>query len=131
MGILGKLVFTCNSTYETAAGVLSLLMKFEFDKSEREAGVHSVAVEFAAQIAHQPILFIVNGFYVITKSFLASVGLPFDDDICSLACRLIVFAHSLFEVLEFLLVWDNFQIITGIMSCVTLLVQFYEPTGTK
>lgn len=73
VGILGKLVFACSGTCDIASGIFSQLNKFEFDQFERENRVASVVVELATQLSQQPIQFTIAGFYVITKTFLASV----------------------------------------------------------
>lgn len=72
-GIMSLIVSKSCSTYDVSAAILSQLTKFEFDKFEREGGIQSLVSEFAAQINTQPIQFTVAGFYVITKTFLASV----------------------------------------------------------
>lgn len=72
-GILSLVVNKCGSTYEVSGSIFAQLTKFEFDRSERESGVQSINSEFAAQIIAQPIQFTAAGFYVITKTFLASV----------------------------------------------------------
>lgn len=73
VGIVGKLVFACSGTYDTASEIFSQLNKFEFDQFERGTGVQSVVAELATQVTQQPIQFTIAGFYVITKTFLASV----------------------------------------------------------
>lgn len=53
---------------------MTLLHKFEFDQHERQrCGAHEIILEMTALIAQQPIYFTIDDFFVINKSFLASV----------------------------------------------------------
>lgn len=73
-GILCILVFKCDSTYKIAEAILAQITRFEFKSTERETGIPTVFAELSSQIIQQPIQFTVAGFYVISKTFLASVN---------------------------------------------------------
>lgn len=73
VGILSAVVTACSSVYNSTAKIISKIASFEFDKQERESGLQSAINDLTLQIHYQPIQFTVGGFYIITKSFLASV----------------------------------------------------------
>lgn len=83
VGILSTVVCACSAVYNAAVTIISRIAKFEFDKPERENGFRSAVNDLTSQIHYQPIQFTIAGFYVITKSFVASVKLNDARQCCS------------------------------------------------
>lgn len=71
--ILSTLIFSCSSTHKAHDDILTQIHKFEFYKSDREAGIASTLIEFAFQITQRPIEFKICGFYCLNQPFLATV----------------------------------------------------------
>jgi hypothetical protein len=101
------LVEACNSTYVVTDRIVLELSKFEFTNEERQHGIHMILNEFSSQIAQQPIKFTVAGFYVITKTFLSSVRE--------------IRESSQFQIEK------SLQVVTGIITYLVILMQFYMP----
>ena len=102
-----QLVSNFNATYAVADEIFTRLSRFEFDKQERESEVQSIFADFLKLLSHQPFQFTIGGFYATTTTFLASVS---DEK-----AKIIVFLTA------------KFQIVTGILTYIIILAQFYTP----
>lgn len=74
IGMFQQLISNSESVTAVIDKLFSQLSKFSFSKTDRELEMHLAVNDFKMQLSQQPIQFTIGGFYVLTRTFVASVS---------------------------------------------------------